>query len=555
MIRGMPIPPPVPTPSWVGDGYRTAGHWSASETLLTRLATHVTERGDAPAVVDDRGVRMSYRDLDDASSRLAATLSARGIGVGDVVGVQVPNWAEGVVAVCAVEKVGGVVNTLVPMYRDREVAFMSATCGTKALICPGLYRRYDYSAMASRVAAQVETLSVLISLGEAAEGVEAYADLLEEGGAAADYRDGRYDAVRTDPDAVTAVIFTSGTESDPKGAVHSHNTLLYNNRELARLLDLGPDDAIFMASPLMHSTGFGFGLRLAVYLGSKLVLQDGWEPRAGAAMMAAEACTYTHASTPFAQDLLAVEGLDEVGLTTLRYFVCGGASVPPGFAAQMQDRLGATLLRFYGQTEGWMTSINRPEDPLDVLDAFDGRAPAGVEIEIRDDDGVPVPAGERGEATCRGPHRCLGFINDPERTARTITQDGWLKMGDICTVTDDGHLAVVGRKKEVINRGGYKFSPREIEDLLAMHEAISRVVVVKMPDPRLGEKACAFVILKAGHELALPDLVAYLKTAGVAPYKWPERLEVRDELPTTPSGKVQKFLLEQELVGEAVPSA
>jgi acyl-CoA synthetase (AMP-forming)/AMP-acid ligase II len=356
------------------------------------------------------------------------------------------------------------------------------------------------------------------------------------------FRDPEYD-----PNVAAAVLFTSGTEADPKGALHTSNSLLANNRGLARLLHLTEQDSIFMASPVGHGTGYGFGTRLAIYLGSKLVLLDQWDPARALQLMRIEGCAYTHASTTFAVDVLEDPSLAETQLTSLRYFVSGGANVPDGFVARMKDAIGAQLLRLYGQTEAFMTTINRPDDSDDLLDAFDGKAAPGVEVAIWEDDGMPLPPGKEGEIVCRGPHRCFGFLGDPDRTARSITDGGWLKMGDLGTLSADGYLSFVGRKKEVINRGGYKFSPREIEDLLLGHPTVLRVAVVKMPDPRLGERACAFVVAKDKERPSLEGIVEYLRARGVAPYKLPERLEVVDVLPSTPSGKVQKFVLEERL--------
>jgi non-ribosomal peptide synthetase component E (peptide arylation enzyme) len=213
----------------------------------------------------------------------------------------------------------------------------------------------------------------------------------------------------------------------------------------------------------------------------------------------------------------------------------------------MRETIGCTLLRLYGQTEAFMTTINRPDDPDEKLDARDGRAAPGVEVSVWQADGTPAAAGEQGEFVCRGAHRCRGFLRDPERTAKAITQDGWMRMGDLGVMDEDGYVTVVGRTKEVISRGGYKFSPREVEDILLEHPDVARVAVVRTPDPRLGERACACVIPRDGASPRLEDLTGFLRQRGLAPYKLPERLELVAEFPTTPSGKVQKFVLEQQI--------
>lgn len=520
--------------------YHEAGLWTSDTTIASLLRIALEARPDRPAVIDNQGSSLSYAELDDRSARLAGALQRRGVGRGDVVSVQLPNRVAASVVACAIARMGAVANTLVPVYREHELVYMGNRCSTKALIVPGRYRNHDHDSMALTVQAAVDGLDVLVSLTEdPPDGVESLAALMRE-------QPGE-DAVDLGPDDPAAVLFTSGTESTPKAVMHSHNTLMANVRSVSRLLELDERDNVFMASPVGHGTGFGFGILLALHLGSTLVLQDGWEPNEAARMIAEHACGYTHGATPFVQELSEVSGVGPDTFPRFRWFVTGGASVAPGMVERVRSSLGCTLLRLYGQTEAFMTTINRPGDPETVLETTDGKPSPGVEIQIRDAAGDVLPANTPGQAWVRGPHRCLGFLNDPERTAAGIDADGWLATGDLCTINEVGSLTVVGRTKEVINRGGYKFSPREIEDVLAGHTSVQRIAVVRMPDERLGEKACAFVVPRPDARVTLEDLTATLEAAGVAKYKWPERLEVVSELPTTASGKVQKYVLEQQL--------
>lgn len=535
----------IPIPADAAERYRAAGLWSTTETLPSILEAVAREHPDRLAVVDDGGRRLTYAELEDQSSRLAGALVQRGVGPGDVVGVQLPNRAEATLVACAVERLGGIVNPLVPIYRDRELQYMSEKCQTKALVVPGTYRNFDHEALALRTRDVVATVGTIVTLSDdPSPGTESLASLLAENARVSSFPE-------LDPDGVAAILFTSGTEADPKGVLHSHNTLLANARALERLLDMTDDDTVFMGSPVGHGTGYGFGIRLALYLRGKLVLQDIWNAPAAAKLMADEGATYTHAATPFAHDLLNVSSLSDLDLSRLRWFVTGGASIPTGFVTRIEEEMGCRLLRLYGQTEAFMTTLNRPDDDVETLETRDGRALPEVDLQVWDDDAFEVPRGEPGEAVCRGPHRCLGFIRDPDRAAKTIRDDGWMRMGDYCTMDERGYIAVVGRKKEVINRGGYKYSPLEVEDMLHMHPDVTRVAVVRMIDERLGEKACAFVVPKEGREPSLDELVIYLRELGLAPFKLPERLVLVDALPTTPSGKTQKFVLEQRLSSES----
>jgi acyl-CoA synthetase (AMP-forming)/AMP-acid ligase II len=525
--------------------YLELGLWSQDETLASLLARNAREFGDADAVVDAYGARLTYSQLDAAATNLAAALSERGVETGSMVGVQLPNRVESSIAVAAVEKLGAVTIPLVTMFRDHEIAYVARKTEMKALIVPGTYRRYDHDQMAARLAAEIPSLQVLVSVGEdPAAPLESMSALIEEGrGSAAA---ARFADPKIDPNAPAAILLTSGTESDPKAVVHTNNTLLSNCRALVQLLGMDENDPIFMASPVGHGTGHGFGTRFAIFLGSKLVLQDIWNPAEAADALVAERCVYTHASTTFAQDLLELDGLADRDFS-LRFFVSGGAAIPPGFAAGIRDAMGCQLLRLYGQTEAFMTTINRPGDDDRLLDSVDGRAAPGVQVAVWDDDGEPLPSGSVGELACNGPHRCRGFYRDVERTRGAIREDGWMRMGDLGTIDPDGSVRIVGRKKEVISRGGYKYSPREVEDLLADHPLVSRVAVVGVPDRRLGEKACACVIPRDGADLQLEVLTSYLRDRGLAPFKLPERIEVMAEFPTTASGKVQKYVLEGKL--------
>lgn len=521
--------------------YAALGLWRPGETLSSLLARHAGARPGSPAVSDARGTRLTYAELDTAATSFAAELAVRGVGAGDVVGVQLPNFAEASVVHCAVDRLGAVAAPLVTMFRDHELTYMAEKTGMTALVVPGEYRRFDHDAMARRVATEVAGLTTLVSLSEApGDGIGSFARMSAAPA-------GGFEPAPADSDAAAAILFTSGTEAAPKGVVHTNDTLLANARALEQILGMDADSSIFMASPVGHGTGYGFGIRLAVLLGSALVLQDVWDPARAAATLSRERCQYTHASTTFAQDLLDHPGT-AAHEYALRWFVSGGANVPAGFVARMREVMGCTLLRLYGQTEAFMTTINRPEDPIERLENFDGRAAPGVSVEIQDEHGTALPAGQPGNVVCRGPHRCRGFIGDAARTAKTFGEGRWMSMGDLCTVDEDGYLRVVGRTKEVISRGGYKFSPREVEDLLLEHPRVSRAAVLGTPDDRLGERACAVVIPFDGDgQLVLADITSFLRERGLAPYKLPERLVLVDEFPMTASGKVQKFELAKRL--------
>jgi non-ribosomal peptide synthetase component E (peptide arylation enzyme) len=289
-----------------------------------------------------------------------------------------------------------------------------------------------------------------------------------------------------------------------------------------------------MPSPVGHSTGFNYGLRMALYHGLRLVLQDQWDPGRAAELILREACSYTLAATTFLKD-----PVDQgVALPSMRLFGCGGASVPAPLVDRASD-LGIGVLRLYGSTEVLVATWNRAADPAPARRNTDGRPMSAVSIEVRDDTGRVCPAGVVGEIFTRGPNTCVGFFRDEERTGRTFDH-GWVQSGDLAVMDSDGWLTVASRKKEIIIRGGVNITPREVEDLLVGFPEVDRAAVVGLPDERLGERACACVVLVPGSMLDLPTVVSRLRDLGLAAYKLPERLEVVPALPMTASGKVQK---------------
>jgi non-ribosomal peptide synthetase component E (peptide arylation enzyme) len=520
--------------------YLGAGYWTADVTLAKLLQRNARNWPDRIAVVDAAGRQLSYAQLSERATRLAAALRGRGFVPGDVAGIQLPNRVEAVLCALAVQLAGGIVCPLVTPYRRRELSFIVGRTGMKALVVPGTYRGFDHDELARSLRADHPELTIPVTLtDEPTPGLVRLADLLAEQAPPLD----PYDADARD---VAAILFTSGTEADPKGILHTHNTLLANLRALQSMLGLGDGDGVFMASPLGHGTGYGFGTYLAIYLGSTLALLDVWDAARAAELMSRHHSVYTHGATPFVQDLLNSPAAAQADLSDLRYFVTGGATVPPGTAGRVRDVLGCQLLRLYGQTEGFMATLSRVDDPLSTVESTDGRPVAGVEVRVLDEDGNDVPPGIVGECVYKGPHRCVGYLDDDVRAAASVTRDNWFRSGDLVRFVD-GSLSVSGRKKEVINRGGYKYSPREVEDVLANHPDIERVAVVRMDDPRLVDRACAFVVARGGAQPTVRSIGEYLRTSGIASFKWPERVEVVGELPMTASGKVQKFVLEARL--------
>ena len=515
--------------------YLSAGLWDGT-TLAGQVAGHAVTRPDDVAVVDAAG-RHDWAGLAGDAGALAAALAGHGVRAGTAVSVQLPNRYEAAVAAVAIQSLGAVINPLLPNYRVRELTAVFETARPVAIITPAEYRGFDHRSLVSEVARStgIEPFHVVVDGAAPSEGAEFWSLAAEKqsvaGGSAR---------------AVSELIFTSGTEARPKAIMHTEQTTNFSVRVAYTDLALTDSDVVWMPSPVGHSTGFNYGIRFALYHGLPLVLQDGWDPVVAVELIDAHRCSYTLAATTFLQDLIRTAEDAGRKLPSLRCFGCGGAPVPPALVDAAAEReIG--VLRLYGSTEVLVGTWNRPWSPMDKKRLTDGIGMSDVEIQVRDDHSIALEPGVPGELFVRGPNTCVGFFSDAERTTATFGADGWVRSGDLVSVDGDGYLTVVGRKKEIIIRGGLNITPREVEGLIAEFPEVERVAVVGLPDERLGERMCACVVLVPGFSLDLEVTVERLQAAGLATYKLPERLEVLAELPMTASGKIQKHEIVRSL--------
>ncbi len=507
--------------------------WDDS-TLWRNFAAHAAADPTALAVIDREGSRSHTRGelLADATA-FAVELEQRGAEPGDVVSVQLPNRYEAAVVALAALRIGLVINTLLPNYRERELDHIFTKAQPRVVVTPAVYRGFDHGVMIEglRVDGPGRFSHVVIDADEFLE------DLRADPQPASSIR-----APEPEAAAWSELIFSSGTEATPKGVLHSEQTTNAGVRSFRTFLGLGDDAVVWMPSPVGHSTGFNFGLRFALFHGLTLVLQDQWDAPTGIDLVRRFGASYTLAATTFLQDLVRVLDERDEQLPELTSFACGGAAVPPELVLAAQQR-GIGVQRLYGSTEALVVSCNRPDLPLDARRHTDGIPLPGVSIRIRSDDGELCAPGTAGEIEVQSPQNALGYFDDPERSAATFLDDNWVRSGDLGVVGDDGSLSIVGRKKEIIIRGGLNIAPREIEEMLLDFPEVVRCAVVGVADPRLGERMAAFVTLVEDGELSIETVVERLKAAGLATYKLPELLEVLDELPATASGKIQKHRL------------
>ncbi|GGG34019.1 cyclohexanecarboxylate-CoA ligase [Caldovatus sediminis] len=530
---------------------RAAQHWR-DETLLDHLARAVARVPDKPAIVARRSetgeeVRISYRELDRLSDLVALSLRERGVGRGEVVSFQLPNWWEFPVLHLACLKIGAVSNPLMVIFRERELGFMLGLAEAKVLVVPARFRGFDYPAMVADLRSRLPTLRhVFVAGGEGETAFDALLAPRSGEGARASLR-----GLGAGPDDVIQLLYTSGTTGEPKGVMHTSNTMLSNLAPFAGRLGLGEDDVIHMPSPLAHQLGFMYGLVLPVMLGATAVLQDVFTAEEMARQIRAEGATFTMGATPFLNDLTEHVARTGQGTPSLRVFVSAGAPIPRALVAKARQTLGAAIVSAWGMSENGAVTTTRPDDPEEKTTATDGCPLPGMELRVVDAAGRAVPVGEEGRLQVRGCSNFVGYLKRPDLD--TTDAEGWFDTGDLARMDADGYIRIAGRTKDIIIRGGENIPVVEVEGLLFRHPAVAEVAIVGYPDARLGERACAFVRLREGASLSFAEMVAHLEAQRMARQYIPERLEIVEELPRTPSGKIQKFRL-REMAREGGPS-
>ena len=529
------IPTPRLTPAMIAE-FAGGGYWP-NRTLGDVLRQQAHARPDNTAVVDAR-TRLGYAALDRLVDRVAAGLAAHGVGVGDVVSSLLPNRAEAVVLLYAAARLGAALNPIVPIYGAREIRFILRQAESVAVIVPETFRGVDWAALVERVRPDVPSLRATFVVRETLPDA-----LLGEPGSP---------LPAPDPDDVAVILYTSGTTADPKGVLHSHNTLLAECGSTRASHRLDPDDVFVMPSPVGHISGLLYGGLLPVVLGATSVLMERWDAEAFCALVERERGTFSAGATPFLQGAVEAAGSGRYDLSSLRLFPCGGADVPPDLIRRAVEVLGIRSGRGYGSTEfPSITSSAGPDVPERKRAETDGTAIPPNRLELRDEAGTPVPPGAVGEIWARGPELCLGY-RDAALDAEAFDARGFFRTGDLGREDADGYLTITGRVKDIIVRAGEKFSAKEIEDLVVEHPGVRQVAVVPVPDPTVGERVCAVVVpADPAAPPTLPELAAFLAAREVSRRKLPERLELVDELPTTASGKVQKHLLREWIARRA----
>jgi cyclohexanecarboxylate-CoA ligase len=518
--------------------FRETGHW-LDKTVDQLLTEAVAKAPDKVAIVADRAdreqaPRLTYRELERLANRAASSLLRLGVGRGDVVTVQLPNWWEFVVTAFACSKIGAVMNPVMPILRERELVYILNFCQAKVFMVPKTYRGFDYAAMAQGMRGDLPDLKHVIVVDGEGEGSFERTLLASEAGQL---------PPGLGPDDMAVLMFTSGTTGEPKGVMHTSNSLIACCKALSGRFGLDSGDVLLVASPVGHMTGYAAVVLLSVYLGGTMVLQDVWEAKRGVGLIASEGVTYTAVATPFLADICDAVKAGAPRPQNLRSFLCGGAPIPSVLVERAASELGLKVCSLWGMTEVLSGTLTEPSRAAEKSASTDGRPQDGMEVRIVDLEGRPVPTGQSGRLLVRGAQMFKGYYKRPE--LQTFDGDGWFDSGDLAYMDEEGYIRIAGRVKDILIRGGENVPVVEIENLLYKHPAVAAVAVVGFPDARLGERGCAFIVPRPGSSIDLATVQAYLREARMAKQFWPERVEVVAELPRTASGKIQKFKLKE----------
>ncbi|WP_197673051.1 AMP-binding protein [Microbacterium pygmaeum] len=523
--------------------YRRDGSWSG-RTLRSLLTDAAQRHPERPAIVGHvtGGVRrsMTYREMDASASSAADSLASIGVAPGDAVALMLPNWVEYPVLMFACHELRAVYVGIPVSYGAMQVLPILRRSKAKVVVIPRGWRSSDHLSLIRSLRAELPHLETVIVVDDSDDGLgdELFWSALD--GAPA------HGVGPADPGEICYLGFTSGTTGEPKGAMHTHETLLHSIERLTSHIGadtFGDHMVQLVASPVGHHTGYVWCTLFTVFLAGTGVQVDRWEPQWGADLIRAEGITTFFGAPTFLQDMMRTDLTSKAG-NPLRCIVIAGSSVPRNLPQRAAEALGAYVAPAWGMTECSITIACTPSEPDDILQT-DGSVFAGSAARVVDAEDGDVATGAVGELLVKGPSLFLGYYERPDATAASFTADGWFRTGDTAVLDERGWVSLRGRSKDIVIRGGENIPVTDVETLLFDHPAILNVAIVGTPDERLGERACAVVVFHDGQADDLAGLSRYLLDRGLSKHYLPERLIVQESLPMTQSGKIQKFRLRE----------
>lgn len=530
--------------------YRSAGLW-AGRTIRQVLTDTAAAHPEREALVgyrsDGRVERITYQQFDSRASRAAAALAHIGVRSGEAVAVMLPNWIEYGSLIFGINELGAIYVGIPVAYGERQVAAILRRSRATTIVVPRRWRSVEHLDLIRSLRPNLPDLRHVVLVDD--DG----ADLTAGEVLWSDLSDAPPTATTVQPDDICYLGFTSGTTGEPKGAMHTHETLLHSAEQLAKHVGqdtFGEPMTQLVASPTGHHTGFIWGVVFTVCVAGTGVHVDRWEPTWGVDIIRRESITTFFGAPAFLQDMMRTDLAGDPDCP-LRCVIVAGSSVPRSLPRQAAAALGAYIAPAWGMTECSIIISCTPSEPGDILDT-DGSIFSGSQAKVIGPVHEDLPVGRTGELVVRGPSMFVGYFDRPDATADSFLPGNWFHTGDTASLDDHNWVTLRGRLKDIIIRGGENIPVTEIETLLFDHPDVVNAAVVGIPDERLGERVCAVVVLRPGQQLDLPSLSEYLLGRGLSKHYLPERLTIREALPMTQSGKIQKFALRDSLSEPAV---
>jgi len=532
MLKGV-----VPFPPEFAERYRERGYW-ADKSLAQEFKV-VFERYAERVALIDRDRSITYAELDRLSSNLALHLLGAGLAPLDRVVVQLPNVAEFVILYFALQKVGCIPIAALVTHRYAEISQFVQLSGATACVIPGQLGDCDYAAIVDRIRKESATLKVAIILGEPREGFLSLSEMIAT---PPRLPASALSAIRIDPTDPAVFQLSGGTTGIPKLIPRTHNDYAYNSKTAASVCGVNADSILLIVLPIAHNLPLACpGIQGFMFQGGRVVLSTSTKPDDMCALIERHRVTHLKVVPALLIRLLNDPAVKKFDLSSLRYIQSGGQRLQPEVRLLSRKLIPSAFVQEnFGMSEGLIMFV-RIDDPEDVrLETVGRPVSPDDEVRITDDEGKEVPFGEVGELCCRGPYTLRGYFGVPEYNARTFTPDGFYRSGDLMRQHPSGNYMVEGRKKDLINRGGEKISAEEVENLILSHPSVKNVACIAVPDPDLGERMCACVLLRDAASLRFDELKTFLLGKEIAKYKIPERLEILPDFPLSTFGKVSK---------------
>jgi len=526
------------------------GYWS-DLIIPDRLDERARLTPDREAIVDSHR-RVTYAQMARLVDRIALGFLELGIKKEDRVTIQFPNRIEALCVFYALAKIGAIACPVVPYYRGAEVGYILESSESVAYVSPREFGGFDYTEMIAELRPRLPKFKHLVVAGKPVPAAAVSLGQMMETPLESKYPAGYLRQFKPNANDVLAFVYTSGTESAPKAPIWTHNGC-HNSRWFNEAWKIVEGETVLNLAPIFHALGLTeAGYNTPMDIGARMIMMDVFNPEEALRLIDQEKANVILGVPPQLIAILNHPSLGKYDLSSLRLVTASGGPTPGEVVRQLNDRLGCRFIAFWGMSECVVGMITRLDDPLEVPCNTIGRpASAAVEMRVYSEDHTRVLGpGEPGEMAVRGPMVFGGYYKDPERTKQVFNEDGWFFTGDSVMLREDGNVCFVGRKKDIINRGGEKISPREVEELLFTYPKVLHVAVVGMPDHRLGEKSCAYIIPKSGQNITFDEVVHFLKEKRIATFKLPERVEIVDSLPMTASGKIKKNVLRDDITGK-----